>query len=268
MRSYTAELSNPRPPVPKVTTTGAVVLDARTSSAPAAPVPPAPIPASQRAAAKVQVVEHPLAQQALTILRNRQTSSRHFRQISNQLLALLLIEATRALPSKSHPVDTAAGSHLGSVLARPVILLTLARHGLGLAHNMADMFPELFVGSISLERSAETKAMGGRLHLVNAPALADAHVILFDPVVSSGGTAQAALGLVQRCGATRVTLISLLFSLPGLSHLQATFPDLQVWTAGIDPSLDAKRGPLPGLGNFAERLYGYNGRESFTAVPW
>jgi uracil phosphoribosyltransferase len=94
------------------------------------------------------------------------------------------------------------------------------------------------------------------LHIANAPALADVRVILFDPVVASGGSVSQALNLLRRCGAIDVSLISFLVSLPGLSRLQSSFPDLTVWTAAIDSELDPKRGPLPGLGNFAERLYG------------
>ena len=81
-------------------------------------------------------------------------------------------------------------------------------------------------------------------------------MIIFDPVIATGVTASRAIKFVQRSGATDITLISFIISFQGLSRLQAASPDLTVWTAGIDSDWDSKKGPLPGLGNFAERLYG------------
>lgn len=205
---------------------------------------------------KTHLLEHPLAQHALAILRNKDTPPHLFRLVSNQLLMLLMLEAARHVPVRRLSVQTAAGAHEGHALSKPIVVLTVARHGLGLAHNVADLFPDLLVGVISMDRGPDGKSVEPRLHIANAPALGDACVILFDPVVASGGSAHAALNLVRRSGATELSLISLLVSLPGLSRLQSSFPDLQVWTAAIDTELDAKRGPLPGLGNFAERLYG------------
>jgi uracil phosphoribosyltransferase len=227
------------------------------AATPAAATPavavPAPPPPPVR---NMHLLEHPLAQHSLTTLRNKDTPSYQYRVTCNQLLVLLLIEATRALPIRERAVETGTGAATGHALTKPVIFLTVARHGLGLAHNMADLFPNLLVGMISLDRSAEGKAVEPRLHIANAPALGDASVILFDPVVASGASAQAAITLVRRSGATDISLVSFLFSLPGLSRMQSSFPNLRVWTAGIDPELDPKRGPLPGMGNFAERLYG------------
>lgn len=225
-------------------------------SLPAAPVAPAPVIAAAPLAKKNNVAEHPLAQHALTILRNKQTEPAQFRQISNQLLVLLALEATRNLPMRDEPVETRSNSHTGQVLAKPVIFLSVTRHGLGLAHNVADFFPGMLVGTVTLERKNENAAPEPRLHIVNAPALSDAKVILFDPVVTTGASATLALNFIRRSGATDVSLVSFLVSFAGLSRLQTALPDLTVWTAGIDHEWDSKKGPMPGLGNFAERLYG------------
>jgi uracil phosphoribosyltransferase len=245
-------------------------------------VRPAPAANHPPAARKVNVAEHPLAQHGLMALRNKHTAPAQFRQISNQLLVLLAVEATRSLPTRDELVETAHGAsvttapwavppaapvreetngnraptHTGQVLARPVVFLSITRHGLGLAHNLVDFFPGVHVGAISLDRAGDGPGVESRLHLVNAPALGDARVILFDPVVATGSSASAALNLARRSGATDLTLISFLISFQGLTRLQNSVPDLTVWTAGIDSNWDSKRGALPGLGNFAERLYG------------
>jgi len=205
---------------------------------------------------KTHLLEHPLAQHAVTMLRNKLTSPAQFRTICNQLLVLLTVESARTLPTRDESIETALAPHTGQVLARPVVFLSVTRHGLGLSHAIADFIPGVLVGAVSLERAPDSHAMEPRLHLPNAPALGDVRVILFDPVVASGGSVSVALNLLRRSGATDISLLSFLVSLPGLSRIQSSFPDVTVWTAAIDSEMDPKRGPLPGLGNFAERLYG------------
>jgi uracil phosphoribosyltransferase len=201
----------------------------------------------------INVVEHPVAQHALTALRNKHTPTKQFRVFSNQLLVLLALEATRTLPTREEAVETPAGSHAGSALGKPVIFLSLTRQGLGLAHTLADFIPGMSFGSITLDHSKHREP---RLHLVNAPLLTDARVIIFDPVVGAGFSASSAVHLIHASGAADISLLSFLISSPGLKRIQAAIPGLTVWTAAIEPELDPKRGPLPGLGNFAERLYG------------
>ena len=234
-----------------------------TISAPAAPpalpvekpAMPPPAPAVQ-AVKKINVAEHPLAQHALTALRNKHTQPTQFRQISNQLLVLLALEATRNLSTRDELVETHSTTHTGQTIEKPVIFLSITRHGLGLAHNVADFFPGMLVGTVTLERKGENSNVEPRLHIVNAPALSDAKVILFDPVVTTGMSATVALNFIRRSGATDVSLVSFLVSFGGLSRLQTSMPDLSIWTAGIDNEWDSKKGPMPGLGNFGERLYG------------
>ena len=211
---------------------------------------------SPPAVKKVNVTEHPLAQHALMALRNKHTAPAQFRQISNQLLAMLALETTRTVPTRDDMVQTHSTTHTGPVLAKPVVFLSVARHGLGLAHQVAELLPELLVGSISLDRSGDSPGAEPRLHIVNSPALSDARVILFDPVVATGLSASQAINFIRRTGANDITLISFIVSFQGLTRLQTAAPDLTVWTAGIDSEWDSKRGPLPGLGNFAERLFG------------
>jgi uracil phosphoribosyltransferase len=205
---------------------------------------------------KVNVVEHPIALHALTGLRNRQTGPEQFRAFSNQLLVLLAIEATRTLPAREETVETEVGPYGGRTLAKPVVFLAVSRHGLGLVHQVASFVPGALVGMINLGQAGHGQPLDPRLHLVNAPALSGVRVILFDPVVATGLSASVALDLLRRSGAVDVTLVSFLVSAVGLERVQAASPDLTVWTAAIDTEWDSKRGPLPGLGNFGERLYG------------
>jgi uracil phosphoribosyltransferase len=220
---------------------------------PAAPLPPA---APDRPAQRMHVLDHPVAQHTMTQLRNRHTPPLLFRNNSQQLLLMLTLEAVRNLPTREEPVETERGLHAGQVVARPVVFLSLNRHGLGLAHSVAGILPGLQAGNISLDRAPDGQGLEPRMHLNSTPMLDTTRVILFDPVIASGNAASLALQLLRRSGATDLTLITFVGSLPGLSRLQSAFPDLQIWTAGIDAELDLKHGPVPGIGNFAERLFG------------
>jgi uracil phosphoribosyltransferase len=202
------------------------------------------------------VVDHPVAQHALTMLRNKHTAPHQYRAISHYLLVLLLAESTRNLPIRPETVATFSDDVVGQVLAKPVVLLTVARHGLGLANRMIEFFPDMMVGAISFDPSKKGGRQELRLHLANAPALSDARVILFDPVVSTGSSSSAAIQLVRRAGATDVSLVSFVVSDSGLTRIQADFQNLYIWTAAIDAKCDARRGPMPGIGAFAERMHG------------
>jgi len=204
---------------------------------------------------RVRVAEHPAAQHALAVLRNRQTETWEFRATSNQLLVLLAMEATRTLPLREQEVDTGMEPWMGRVLAKPVVFLPVTRDGLGLSHTVAESLPGIMVGGISLERIQGSKVFQPRLHLPNAPALGDCRVILFDPVISTGTAADVALSLVYRLGAVDVCLLSFMISTPGLHHLQAVYPELTVWTANIDGDWDGQQTPGPMLGNFRNRLF-------------
>ena len=213
-------------------------------------------PRQTPAVKKANVLEHPLAQHALTAMRNKHTLAQPFRDFSNQLLLFLTFEATRSLPTREETVEASVNSYHGKALAKPVVFLSVTRQAMGLAHNVVNFIPDVLVGAISISHRGGSQQPVPRLHLVNAPALSEARVILFDPVVARGFSARLALQLLRSAGASNLTLVSFILSPKGLMHLQSSIPDLTVWTAAIDSEWDSKRGPLPGLGNFAERMYG------------
>lgn len=201
------------------------------------------------------MVEHPLAQHALTVLRDRATPNEAFRTVSKQLLMMLALEATRSLPVRDEEIDAGGMVHSGKVLAKPVVFLSVSRHSMGLSHNLAELIPGLHVGSVSLDTSADNRRPQVRLNVFNSPALADVRVVLFDPVISTGLSCSLALNLIRRSGAADIALVNFVTSSQGLSRLMTGFPDLMIYTTGIDSNWDSKRGPLPGIFQFAERMY-------------
>jgi uracil phosphoribosyltransferase len=206
-------------------------------------------------AKKVNVIDHPFAQNALSVLRDKNTPAERFRVMSNLLLTLLTLEATRDLPLREKSIEAAEGTRVGRVTAKPVLFLSLARSGVGLVHNLVDHIPGLLVGSVSIEKS-DTGLLEPRLHLATAPSLDNARVILFQPVVSTGNSAQLALDLVKRAGATDPMLVCFMIGFQGLNRVHSAFNEVPIWTAAIDSDWNSARGPIPGFGRFSERLFG------------
>lgn len=218
-------------------------------SGPLLGAPPAP-------ARTIHVSEHPLAQHALTVLRNKHTLPHPFRVTSTHLLTLLMLEATRSLPTHEETVETAAGDQPGRTLTKTVVFLSLTRHGLGLSHDMVEFFPDLLVGTVTLEPSKDLQPAKPRLHLVNAPALRDARIILFDPIVANNHALEVAINLLRRSGATDITLLTFLLCPTGPGNLPSTLSSLTVWTAAVDDKPEDKSGLRAGLVDFSARLYG------------
>ncbi len=248
-----SQLRHAQPAAPSTNSNPPIPPEAAPALPPVSVREPAPVapPAS-----RVQIVDHPAAMHALTVLRDQQTPHYEFRTTSNQLLVLLAVEAMRSLTLRERRVETSAGSWNGGLLAKPVVFLSVTRDGLGLSHNLADCLPGLLVGGISIERTIESQVFQPRLHLASAPALSDARVILFDPVVSTGSTSGVALNLVRRLGANDISLVSFIVSSQGLLRLQADCPTLTVWTAGVDSDWDpTKRASTQALADFGTRLF-------------
>jgi uracil phosphoribosyltransferase len=231
--------------------------------------PPMPLPAGESgprltgagvakpaaAPSHVHLVDHPVAQHALTILCDKHSSQYDVRFSCNQLLVLLALEAMRSLPTRAIRVDTSRGAWDGVALAKPVVLLAVSRNGVSLSHNLMECLPGLLVGSITITGSGEGPGFQTRLHLASAPSLRDCRVILFNPVIQSGASAGAALELVRQLGATDITLLTFTISAQGLLRLQAATAELRVWTAHVDAEWDAKRSPASALGDFSTRLF-------------
>lgn len=206
-------------------------------------------------ASTVTVVRHPIAQHTLGILRDRRSPGSDFRAACHQLLLALLMDATRSLPLQAQDGDGESDGAGSRLISKPMVLLAVERHGLGLAHRMTENFPGLVAGSIGHDVTPAGVRTQSRLRLPNAPVLGDALVLLFDPVVATGASVARACSVVRRSGATDVAVLSFVASRPGLEFIQTGARDLPVFTAAVDEKLDGRRGPLPGIGDLATRLF-------------
>jgi uracil phosphoribosyltransferase len=203
----------------------------------------------------VTVIDHPLVQVKLTELRDERTGSRAFRGRLNELAALMVSEATRDLASRPVPIRTPLAPYEGRVLARPVVVAPILRAGLGLVEGMLRLLPEVSVAHIGMFRNETTHRPES--YYFKAPAhLADADVLLVDPMLATGWSATAAIGQLKSAGATSVRFICLVSCPAGLAQLRGAHPDVHIYTAAVDPALDERAYIVPGLGDAGDRYFG------------
>ncbi|MCX6937702.1 MAG: uracil phosphoribosyltransferase [Verrucomicrobia bacterium] len=202
----------------------------------------------------LHVLTHPLAAHALTHLRDRTTKPATFRTLAHQLGLLLALESTRDLPTRAQTVDTPLEPHSGQVLAHGLVAVPILRAGLGLVQPYLDLFPDVAVGYVGLERDHQTAV--ARSYYRKLPPLAGKRVLCLDPMLATGGSAVQALDLLREAGATDLALVVIVAAPEGVAAVEAAHPTVQIYTAVLDRELNAQKYILPGLGDFGDRLYG------------
>lgn len=208
--------------------------------------------------AGVTVVDHPLVQIKLTQMRDVRTDSREFRSRLNELSTLMVFEATRSLATRIVRVQTPLAPHEGRALVRPVIVAPILRAGLGLVEGMLDLLPDVSVAHIGMFRNETTHRPES--YYFKAPAhLANADVILVDPMLATGFSATGAVAQLKAAGATSIRFVCLVSCPPGLEQLRGAHPDVEIFTAAIDPELNERAYIVPGLGDAGDRYFGTTG---------
>jgi uracil phosphoribosyltransferase len=202
----------------------------------------------------VNVVDHPLASHLLLALRDRTTPPSLFRSITKRLTTILMIEATKDLPTAERTVSTPLEETSGAALAGPIVAVPILRAGLGMLDAVVELFPEVRVGYLGLERDEATFQPSE--YYAKLPSLQDAVTFVLDPMLATGGSASAALESVKKAGAEAVRMVSVVSAPEGVKLLQDDHPDVDIVTAGLDRELNSTAYILPGLGDFGDRLFG------------
>src|SRR5919106_451268 len=199
----------------------------------------------------VTVVEHPLAGHLLLSLRDERTPPSVFRSLTKRLTSVLMIEATRDLPTRPRRVRTPLEEAEGRVLAEPIVAVPILRAGLGMLDAVVEQFPEVRVGYLGLERDEATFQPSE--YYAKLPDLGDARTYVLDPMLATGGSASAALESVKNAGAQDVRMVSVVSAPEGVKLLQDDHPDVDIVTASLDRQLNSTAYILPGLGDFGDR---------------
>lgn len=205
---------------------------------------------------ELHVIDHPLVQHKLTLLRDKSLSTRGFRMLTQEIGALLAYEIMRDAPVKAVSVETPLGTAQGVELdGKKQVLVTILRAGLGVLDGMLQVLPSARVGHIGLYRDPKLRtAVEYYLKLPGGMPQRDAIVI--SSVLATGGSAAAAVRRVVETGARTVKFACLIACTEGVERFQEEHPDVPIYTCAIDKELDARGFIVPGLGDVGDRCYG------------
>lgn len=204
----------------------------------------------------VTIVDHPLVQHKLTLLRDKETSTRSFRALLREISVLLCYEVTRDLPLEDVAIETPVASTTSKRLSgKKLVFAPILRAGVGLLDGMLELVPSARVAHIGLYRDPKTlKAVE---YYFKAPSdVAERLVIVVDPMLATGHTAVAALDRLKENGVTDIRLVCLLAAPEGIDVVRSHHPDVPIWTAAIDERLNEHSYIVPGLGDAGDRMYG------------
>ncbi len=206
--------------------------------------------------AKVTVVDHPLVQHKLSIMRNKETSTASFRRLLKEISLLLCYEVTRDLELTTTRIETPLTEMDAPILeGKKLVFASILRAGNGLLEGMLDLVPAARVAHIGLYRNHET--LEAVEYYFKAPSdIEDRLVIVVDPMLATANSAIAAVDRLKRRGANNIRYLCLLAAPEGIQRFTDAHPDVPVFTAAIDSHLNEKGYIVPGLGDAGDRMYG------------
>ncbi len=208
-----------------------------------------------RTPSNLRIVGHPLVAHHLTILRDRRTSIRDYRNSSRILSRLLVAEAVADIPLEPVEIATPMESGFsGQRLGKPTVLVAVLRAGVGMLDGALDLLGDSSIGYIGLERDPVTVQPVG--YYVKLPPLPGARVLVLEPMLATGGSLAKAIDLVKDEGADDLAAVCMVTCPEGIDTLGRRHPDTPVFTAGHDRGLDSRSYILPGLGDMGDRLFG------------
>jgi len=202
----------------------------------------------------LHLLNHPLATHVVTHLRDRTTKPATFRTLAYQISLLLALEATRDLATREKTIQTPLEPHSGSVLSQPIVVVPILRAGISMVQPFTDMFPDVTIGYIGLERDEETAV--ARSYYCKLPPLGSKKVLILDPMLATGGSAVQAIKLVNAHRPADMRLVCIVCAPEGVRAVEEIDPPIGIVSAALDRELNTRKYILPGLGDFGDRLYG------------
>jgi uracil phosphoribosyltransferase len=204
----------------------------------------------------IHLIDHPLVQHKLTLLRRKEASTKSFRQLVNEIAALVAYEVLRDIPLHDIEIETPMETMTGRVIdGKKLVFVSILRAGTGILDGMLDVVPGARVGHIGLYRDPKTLVaveyyfkMPGDLH--------ERDVVIVDPMLATGNSAVAAVDRLKECSPKSIKFVCLLTCPEGVAAMQEAHPDVPIYTAAVDRQLDEHGYILPGLGDAGDRIFG------------
>ena len=203
----------------------------------------------------VFVMDHPLIQHKLTILRDKRTGSKQFRELVSEIAMLMCYESTRDLPLKEVKTETPLVTAKTKVLAgRKMAFVPILRAGLGMVDGLTELMPSARIGHIGMYRDEQT--CQPVFYYYKMPPGKDRLVIVTDPMLATGGSAIDAINRLKAAGYTSIRLMCLVASPQGVKAVTEAHPDVDIYLAALDQDLNERNYILPGLGDAGDRIFG------------
>ncbi|MFB9973686.1 uracil phosphoribosyltransferase [Allobacillus sp. SKP2-8] len=205
---------------------------------------------------KLYVFDHPLIQHKLTFIRDKNTGTKAFRELVDEVSALMMFEITRELPLEEIEIETPVEKSKSKVLSgKKLGIIPILRAGLGMVDGIVDLIPAAKIGHIGLYRDPET--LKPVEYYVKLPSdIHERELIVTDPMIATGGSAIEAIESLKKRGATHIRLVCLIAAPEGVEAVQEAHPDIDIYIAGLDERLNEKGYIIPGLGDAGDRLFG------------
>jgi len=211
---------------------------------------------SQTTSSNVHVIDHPLVQHKLTLMRRKEASTNSFRRLLNELSMLMAYEVTRDMPMQDIEVETPLETMTAKVIdGKKLVLVSILRAGNGILEGMLSVVPGARVGHIGLYR--DPKTLTAVEYYFKMPGdMQDRDIIVVDPMLATGNSAIAAVERLKEMSPKSIKFVCLLACPEGVKNLQEAHPDVPIYTAAIDRELDSHGYILPGLGDAGDRIFG------------
>lgn len=206
--------------------------------------------------AQITVIDHPLVQHKLSLMRRKETPTASFRQLLREISLLLGYEVTRDLPTGTEKIETPMAHMDATVLTgKKVVLISVLRAGNGLLEGMLDLIPSARVGHVGLYRDPHT-LVAVEYYFKVPKELSERPIIVVDPMLATGNSSIAAVQRIKEAGGKHIKFVCLLAAPEGVKEFQQAHPDVPIFTAAVDDHLNDHGYILPGLGDAGDRLYG------------
>ena len=204
----------------------------------------------------VHVLDHPLIQHKLSILRSKDTGVKEFRELISEIAGLMCYEATRNLPLIDVDVETpVATAHCKKLAGKKLAIVPVLRAGLGMVDSMVDLIPSAKIGHIGLYRDPEThKPVEYYCKLPDD--IANRQVFVVDPMLATGGSAVAAIDFLKKHGCKNIIMMNIIGCPEGVAAVQKAHPDVEMYLAAVDEKLNENAYIIPGLGDAGDRIFG------------
>lgn len=201
------------------------------------------------------VMNHPLIQHKITMMRDEKTTVKDFRELANEIALLMGYEATKDLELDNIKVKTPLTETIGKTVKKQVAIVPILRAGLGMVDALMSLIPAAKVGHIGLYRDPQTHEPVE--YYCKLPTdISQRQVLVLDPMLATGGSAAAAIEFIKKRGAKKIKLVNIIAAPEGVKTVQDAHPDVDIYVGSLDESLNDKAYIVPGLGDAGDRLFG------------